>query len=267
MKFYGKMPGRVSRIIVAVIVQLLVFTGTTWGADEMQAKLISRAEIQGLPYPVIQFLEYSGVIGSPRITRAIVEQEGLFKTAPHKPWVPFTATQIYDIKAASFEWKVRMKMAPGIIVKGTDALRDGRGSMKIKLFGLIPLVNAQGPELDQGAMTRYLSETIWFPQAFLDDHISWEAIDSLSAKAFFVVGDKMVQGIFHFNDLGQITSFECERYAMEDKKMVLRPWRTPVVEYGERTGLMLGIRGFAIWDLPDGDFEYVDVKVIKVTYE
>lgn len=198
---------------------------------------------------------------------ATIKQTGSFKISPDKPWTPFTATQIYNIPEASFIWKVRMKMAPLVIVKGTDALRDGQGSMKIKLFGLFPLVNAKGPELDQGAMTRYLSETIWFPQAFLDEHISWEPIDSVSARAILTIGAKSVDGVFSFNDLGQMTSFECERYATEGKDMVLRPWRTPVHEYGQRAGLQLGIRGKAIWSLPEGDYTYIDVEITEVIYE
>jgi len=189
----------VHRRTVVFITLFLMLSQITLGAKTMENELITHEDIQNLPNPVQRFLKYSGVVGSPRITRAIVEQRGLFKMAPDKPWVPFTATQIYNIAEASFEWKVRMKMAPLMIVKGSDALKNGRGSMKIKLFGLIPLVNARGPELDQGAMTRYLSETIWFPQAFLDDHITWEAIDSLSAKAIFTIDAKSVEGIFFFN--------------------------------------------------------------------
>ncbi|MBC8376083.1 MAG: hypothetical protein H8E26_08545 [FCB group bacterium] len=233
----------------------------------METKLITQEDIQNLPQPIQRFLDYSGVVGTPRITMVSLEQTGRFMTAPDRPWVPFTATQIYNIEKASFKWKVHMKMAPLMIVKGVDRLEEGRGSMRIKLFGLIPLVSADGPEIDQGAMTRYLSETIWFPQAFLDDHIHWEAIDSLSAKAIFTIQDKSVEGIFHFDDEGKVTLFECERYASEGKEMVLRTWHTPIDEYGELGGLQLGIRGRAIWKKPESDYTYIDVKITNIIYE
>lgn len=233
----------------------------------MENEIITMNDIQDLPQPVQSFLVYSGLIGTPKINQVKLEQEGLFKTAQDKPWVPFTATQVYNIKEASFEWKVRMKMAPFMIVKGRDALKNGHGSMKIKLFGIIPLVNAKGPEVDQGAMTRYLSETVWFPQALLDDHITWEAIDSLSARAIFSIDEKSVNGVFHFNKEGQVTSFECDRYATEGKSMTLRPWYTPVDEYTEISGLRIGVRGRAIWKMPENDFAYVDVRITKLLFD
>ncbi|NQV41026.1 MAG: hypothetical protein HQ506_01620 [Candidatus Marinimicrobia bacterium] len=253
-----------------IVILTLMISLTIWGRGshmEDNRGIIQVSDLEKLPEPVKRFMEYSQVVGTPYIKKATIKQTGLFKMAPDKSWTPFKATQIYNIAEASFEWKVRMKMAPLVIVKGTDALRDGCGSMKIKLFGLIPLVNAKGPEMDQGAMTRYLSEIIWFPQALLDDHISWEAGDSLSAKATFTIDKKSVEGVFYFNEIGQITRFECDRYATEGKDMVLRPWVTPVDKYEEMGGLRLGVRGRAIWKFPKNDFTYVDVEITDVVYE
>jgi len=251
-------------VILAVLLTTPQFIA---GAKTMKNDVITQEEIQDLPQPVQRFLKYSGVIGTPRITQAIIEQTGFFKTAPDKPWTPFTATQVYNIPEASFEWKVRMKMAPLMIVKGTDALKDGCGSMKIKLFGFIPLVNARGPEFDQGAMTRYLGETIWFPQAFLDDHIRWEAIDSVSAKAIFTIAEKSVEGIFHFDVLGPVTSFTCDRYASEGKELVLTPWRCPVDEYKAFNGIQIAAKARAIWDRPESEYTYIKLEITRVDYE
>ncbi len=233
----------------------------------MKNDVITQEEIQHLPQPVQRFLEYSGVIGTPRITQATIEQTGFFKTAPDKPWTPFTATQVYNIPGASFEWKVRMKMAPLMFVKGTDALRDGFGSMKIKLFGLIPVVNAKGPELDQGAMTRYLSETIWFPQAFLDEHITWEELDSLTARATLTIGEKSVSGVFHFDSMGKFKEFTCNRYYIKGDEKLFLPWRTPVDDYASLGGLQLSNKGRAIWDHPEGEFTYIKLEISRVDYE
>lgn len=247
---------------------LLLMLGTALVASgEEKMDVYTQKDLQGLPVPVQRFLDYSGVIGTPKIKQATLQQEGLFKTGRERSWVPFTATQVFNIEEASFEWKVKMKMAPLMTVSGRDALLGGQGSMKIKLLGLIPLVNAQGPEIDQGAMTRYLSETVWFPQAFLDDHITWEAIDTLSARATLTIHDRSVTGVFHFNEVGQVTYFECQRYASEGKQAVLRPWRTPIYEYTELSGLKIGFRGKAIWDYPDGEFTYVDVTIKSIVYE
>lgn len=253
---------RKRQFILSVLTIMLLSSGG-FARDH---ELITMSDLEGLPQPVQKFLTYSGIVGTPWITEVSLEQEGLFKTAPDRDWVPFTATQVFNIEEASFEWKVRMKMAPMMLVTGRDALQDGQGTMKIKLFGIFPIVNASGAEIDQGSMTRYLSESIWFPQAFLDDHISWESIDSLSAKATLTINDKSVDGVFHFNDLGQVTYFECNRYYSEGDNAVLKPWFTPVDEYRQFDGLSIGSRGRALWKLADGDFTYVDVRITKLFY-
>jgi len=252
------------------VVLTIIITSTIWGRGnqmETSQRIIEASDLAGLPDPVKRFMEYSQVVGTPYIQKARIKQTGLFKMAPDKPWMPFTAEQEYDILSASFVWKVDMKMAPFIHITGGDRLENGAGNMRIKLLGFIPVVNAKGPEIDQGAMTRYLSETIWFPQAFLDSHITWEAIDSVSAKAIFTIQEKSVEGIFHFDNEGRVTFFECERYSTEGKEVVLRTWHTPIDEYGEMNGLQLGIRGRAIWKLPRGDYTYIDVKITKINYE
>lgn len=250
---------------VLLLILTTLLSGQTFNMENTQ--VITKADILQLPEPVQRSLEYSKVIGTPRIKSVMLKQTGLFKTAPDRPWVPFSAVQTFDIETASFEWKVKMKMAPLMYVFGRDRLQDGRGSVKIKLMGLFPLVNEEGPEMDQGAMTRYLSETIWFPQAWLDDHIRWEEVDSTSARAILTIGEKSVEGIFAFDDVGRVVEFSCQRYASEADDMILRPWRTPVTEYGELAGLQLGIKGQALWERPEGDYTYVDLEITELSYK
>jgi len=246
-----------------VMLAMTLISVTIFGGDMQQSQLITQDELTGLPEPVRRALNYSQIVGTPRISEVHLKQKGRFKTAPDKPWVPFTAVQTFQIDEPGFEWKVKMKMAPFVWVRGTDKLTDGRGSMKIKLLGLIPVVNARSPEMDQGAMTRFLSESVWFPQAWLNEHISWESIDASAAKATLTIGDKAVSGTFHFDEAGRVTEFRCERYYASGKNMLLLPWRTPIDHYSEVNGVRLGTRGRAIWDLAEGEYCYVDLEIIE----
>ena len=252
------------------IVFALLFSLANLGrGNQLENKqgIIQATDLEGLPEPVKRFMAYSQVVGTPFVQKARIKQRGRFKMAADKPWTPFIAEQEYDISTASFVWKVDLKMAPLIHITGTDRLENGVGNMRINLFGFIPLVNAKGSELDQGSMTRYLSETIWFPQSFLDPHITWEAIDSLSAKGILTINDKSVEGIFQFDEKGRFTKFTCERYYISGDEKLLLPWSTPIYGYGERQGLQLATEGKAIWDHPDGEFTYIDVEITDVEYE
>ncbi|MCF7823292.1 MAG: hypothetical protein K9N35_03890 [Candidatus Marinimicrobia bacterium] len=236
-------------------------------SDDLEKQMITQEAIQHLPAPVQRCLEFSQVIGTPRVKKVELQQRGLFKIAADKPWAPFKAKQWFKVDQAAFEWKVNMKMAPFLHVRGVDRLDEGKGQMKIRLLGFIPLVNAKGPEIDQGSMTRYLSEMIWFPQGFLEDQIQWEAIDDSSARAILTFGDKSVDGVFHFDAQGRVCAFTCDRYATEGKEMVLRPWRASVYEYGERDGIMMGTKAKVTWERPEGDYTYIDLEITELKYE
>ncbi len=258
-----------TRKLIYLILTLTVSL-TIWGKGsemEKSQRNIQASDLERLPEPVQRFMEYSQVVGTPYINNVRIKQTGLIKMDPDKPWTPFTATQEFHIPSASFVWKATMKMAPFVRVTGCDRLQNGVGNMRIKLLGFIPIVNARGPEMDQGAMTRYLSEAIWFPQSFLDSHITWEAIDSLSAKGILTIDDKSVEGIFQFEESGRLRTFSCDRYHIKGDEKQLLPWYITLDAYEERQGLLLATKGKAIWDYSSGEFAYIDLEITAVEYE
>jgi len=58
-------------------------------------------------------------------------------------------------------------------VKGSDRWVDGIGAAKWKVFGLIPVANAEGPDITRSAAGRAQIEGIWLPSALLNVSRSW----------------------------------------------------------------------------------------------
>jgi hypothetical protein len=130
------------------------------------------------------------------------------------------------------------------------------------------LANAAGPEVDQAALTRYLSEMPWFPSAFLRDWVTWEAIDDATVRVSMVDGELRASGTLTIDPEGRLVQFQTERHAFVDGRFELRPWTTPAYGYGEFEGLRLPVRGAAVWTLPDGSsFPYIDVELTNVAYD
>jgi hypothetical protein len=98
------------------------------------------------------------------------------------------AVQYFATGKPGFIWNARVDMMPLLTLAGRDKYADGKGNMLIKVLGIMPIVDATGPETDQGAMHRYLGEMIWFPSAALEPYITWEPIDAVSAKATMSYG-------------------------------------------------------------------------------
>ena len=86
----------------------------------------------------------------------------------------------------SFIWSTTVDAMSVISMIGRDKLVNGKGAMLIKLAGLFSVVNvSENEKINSASMIRYLSELCWFPSAAISDYITWERIDSNSAKAVF----------------------------------------------------------------------------------
>lgn len=86
-------------------------------------------------------------------------------------------------------------------------LHAGKGELFWRLFSCFTLVEVGGPEIDQSALVRYLSEACYYPTALLPSHrVRWSAIDDKHAKATLVHAQQKVSGVFEFNSVGQIVS-------------------------------------------------------------
>ncbi|MBE0479131.1 hypothetical protein IBX65_08475 [Candidatus Aerophobetes bacterium] len=236
------------------------------GIDKDKAEIITPEDLAGLPAPLQKWLQNSQVIGKERITFVWLKQEGFFRTKEGGSWMPFTATQYYRIDTPGFIWHVTMKPFPFFAIKGRDSYYEGRGNMLIKLFSLIKVADATGPEMDQGTLVRYLNEIMWFPTAALCDYIEWEALDETSARATMSYRGVSASAVFYFNENGDLLTFIAERYMDAGGEFTKETWSTPIRAYGEFHGIRIPTEGEGVWKLDSGDFSYIRLKIVDIDY-
>jgi len=229
-------------------------------------KLVSAAMLDHLPEPVKRYLNYTGLVGKPWADTVFLKQTGRFRLGADRPWMPMTAEEWYTTDPPSLLWKARFKMAGLPLLSGRDRYEGGRGHMFGKLAGLYTIFDTRGPELDQATMIRYLNEIMWFPNAFLGEHITWQSVDDHSADATFSDGGKSVTGRWFFDEQGRITNFTAKRYREIAGNYSLDDWSTPMTGYGQLAGLNLPTHGQAVWNLPDGDLIYAELTITEVEY-
>jgi hypothetical protein len=152
-------------------------------------------------------------------------------------------------------------------VRGRDEYLDGRGRMLIKAAGLVPVVDAEGPEMDQASLVRHLSEMPWFPSAFLRDRVSWEAVDDETVKVSLQDGPLTAIGTLTIDPDGRLLEFRAERARQVGDGFELTTWSAPTLGYAIFEGLELPAHGAATWKLPEGDLEYVDLTLTDVEYD
>ena len=107
---------------------------------------------------------------------------------------------------------------------------------------------------------------IWFPIAFLGGNITWEGVDEHSARVSLHDHGKSVSGQLFFDEQGRPTNFTTMRYREVDGDFSLDPWSTPITGYASMAGLNLPTRGQAVWNLPTGDYDYIDLEITELEY-
>jgi hypothetical protein len=237
-------------------------------AASPEGKIISAETVAGLP-PVVQtWIGKSGVIGKKSSRIVHLKQQGEMRTKPDGKWMPFTAAQWFTASNPGFVWHADVEAPFGIRLAGLDTYREGKGHMLIKLLSLIPVVDARGDEIDQGAMVRYLAEIIWFPSAALSDYIKWEQVDATAARATMTAGGTSATGTFHFSPRGDVLKFTAKRYYSRNDQTTLEDWIITIDpdSYSSFSGVRIPTRSTVTWKLKDGDFTWLRLRITEIQH-
>lgn len=274
-------------LAIAGVLLLLIACVIAWGSisfarfvEEEANELARQAEkadinsfsaegIDKLPEPVQRYLAYAMPEGPEPVRFVRMKQEGQFCTAPGEDWMPMNAEQYFDTKKPGFIWHAKVRPSPLLWIEARDRYYRGKGNMKIRLLSTITLADATGPEMDISSLLRYLGEMPWFPAAFLNaDVIEWEAMDATHARATITDGNISGSGVFSFDEAGRILTFHTgERYRTVDDEYVLENFSGRYADYREQNGVKIPHEVEAVWNLPEGDYPYVRIRVEEMEYD
>lgn len=232
--------------------------------NRLAAEPLKEEDIQHLPLLVQNYLRYVGVLNRPKVKEYRICFDGQMRDRG-KDWFSFTSEQynFADVPTRLFFMNGTLF---GVRVPGYHAYRNGTATMQIKLFGLFPLVNLKGKELDKAETVTLLNDMcLLAPATLIDKQIRWETIDSTSVKAIFTNNGITISAVLYFNGQGQLVNFVSDdRYAVADMKQYR--FSTPVGAYSNFGGYNLPGYGEAVWHYPDGNFSYGRFKLREVEY-
>ncbi len=239
-------------------------------ANSSPGKLVTPERLDKVPYPVQRWLKSSGCLGKPAANIVKLQQTGQLKTSPDGQWIAYKASQYTGINQPSFAWYAEMQQSPLLILKGLDQYYNGKGQMTISLSALYRVVNASGPNIDQGSLVRYLAEICWYPSASLNEYISWTAVDSLHAIGKIQIGKQQAEGLFTFTQDGRMTGFEAMRYMDRNPlPATLEKWviRIESDSYKNFDGIRIPARSSVSWQLKEGEFLWLKMEITSLSYK
>ncbi|NDP62954.1 DUF6544 family protein [Polaromonas sp.] len=208
-------------------------------------------DYDSLPPPVQRYLHMALPDGFETIGLAHLRQEGRLRLdAKTERWMTFTAEQTIAPTTTGFLWDARVRATLGIHIRVLDSLVDGRGAGQVSLLSAIRIASDGGtPEMNSGALHRFLAETVWSPTALLpSERLRWSAIDDRTACATLTVHDVTVSLEFRFNAAGEVVGiFTPGRWGSFGGSYVQKPWEGRFREYVPVQGMRIPKHGEVGW--------------------
>jgi len=179
----------------------------------------------------------------------------------------FTAEQ-YNVVDEPARFFILTATRRGLPVHVFHAFRDQVATMKVRLLGLVPLVDARGVELDRAeTVTLFNDLCLLAPGALVHSAIRWEPIDRRSARGHYPLGSNTVSAVLTFNEVGELIDFVSDdRLAVspDGTRFTRQRWSTPVRDYRQFGPWRVGSRGEGRWHPPEGEFAYVELELLDL---
>jgi hypothetical protein len=227
--------------------------------------VLTEAATAHLPPPVRRYIALTGSIGRPVVTEIMLQFDATMYDAPGATGMagPVTQYERFDLPRRLFFMTTTMTGLPVAVLHDFDT---DQATMRVRLAGLVNVVDAGGPELTRTETVTILNDLCFFaPSRLIDPRLGWTPVDDSRAEVVFTLGPNTVSAELVFNMEGEMVDFVSEDRGMLQKDGSLRVlrWSTPLSDYRDFAGWRLASEGEAIWHLPEGAFTYGKMRLTR----
>jgi hypothetical protein len=164
-----------------------------------------------LPEPALRYLTHAIAPGTPLASAVRLRMRGEIKL---KGWLPFRAEQVIR-RDGAMVWQASVRMG-GLPVRGFDRLVSGQGEMRWRIFGLIPVMTAAGPDITRSAAGRVAAESMWLPSLLCGDEVAWSSPGTDRAVAHLMVAGETVDLTLDVDAQGGLLGSSLRRWGNPD---------------------------------------------------
>ena len=231
-------------------------------------EILTEKDIAHLPEPIKKYIRLTGFMGKEKISNIFLKGCGQIRSSEKSGWMQFASEQynFFSNPLRAFYIKAKKMGVPAI---GLHLYKNEKATMVIKILNLFKVVDAHGPEMNQGETVTVLNDMCFMaPGCLINKNIAWEIMDENQVKATFTNGNITVSAILTFDKEGKLVNFlSYDRFETADgKKYQNFPWETPVKEYRKFGDFYLPSKAEVIYKRPDGDFCYLEFKLEEIKY-
>lgn len=230
---------------------------------------VTEADLAPLPDPVQRYVRLSGAVGQPRVHNFRARFHGKIRSGPDATWMSFHGEQYNFYEPPSRLFFMHASMF-GLPIQVFHRFVGPSATMRVKVASAVTVVDAKGPEMDEGeTVTMFNDLCVFAPGGLIDPRIQWQTSGPQSADASFTNGRHTIHAALEFNDRGELINFTADGRAAasaDGKSFTKMPWSTPLAGYREFGGHQLMARGEAIWHAAEGDYTYLVFELDEIEY-
>ncbi|MEQ1833024.1 MAG: DUF6544 family protein [Candidatus Eisenbacteria bacterium] len=231
--------------------------------------LLTEDELAPLPAAVQRYLRNCGVVGQPHVIDFHVRFRGRIRSGPDAPWMPFTGVQDNFIAPLERDFLMNATLF-GIPLVAVHRYAGEHATMRVRLLGLFPVVDAAGPVMDQAeTVTLFNDMCLLAPAMLVDAAIEWGTADSGQVQARFTNAGHTIAATLQFDDAGDLVDFISDERFMSNangRTFTRCRWSTPVSGFRTYGPVRLFATAEARWHPPSGEFVYLEFEPLAVSY-
>jgi hypothetical protein len=204
--------------------------------------------VADLPEPARRYFLHAIRPGTALARSVALKMDGELRLRPDGPWLPMQARQVLA-PPAGFVWEA--VAGRGMMrFSGADTYAAGRGRVAFRLWDLVPVARASGPDVSRSARGRLAGEAIWSPAALLRRRgVRWEAVDERTARATPIVDGEPIPLTLTVEPDGRLRSVTLRRWGdrTDDGRHALIPFGMDVLGEREFGGYTIPARVAGGW--------------------
>jgi hypothetical protein len=229
-------------------------------ADTGPAMTYDPAQLVDLPAPVQRYFRHVLKPGQPYLRSVRLRHDGQFKTDLKKDWIAIRGEEYFRADTPHYIW-----IGQTTWFSARDQYVAGRGSLTVRLLGVLPIVQGSGPSFDQGELLRWLAEAVWFPTSLLPGGKAvWSPVDDYSATLTLTDQGLTVSCLMSFNEKNELVRCQAQRYSDETH---LETWLCRLSDYHDWHGLRVPTQASAAWVIDDEELPYARFILRDIEYD
>lgn len=235
---------------------------------DQQSSRFAPEMVADLPEPVRRYFLHAIQPGTPLARAVRLAMSGEIRLGPEQAWLPFRASQVLA-PPTGFVWQA--SAGQGLMrFAGADTYAHGRGRVTFRLWDLIPVARAGGPDVSRSARGRLAIESIWQPASLLPHRgVRWTAVDEQTARAMITIDGEAIPLTVTVAPDGRLLSIHSERWGnlTADSRYGPIPFGADFVEEATFGGYTVPSRLCVRWWYGTGRaFELFRARLTRVIY-